>query len=692
MSNPFQHGPSGFSQDGTFGNFLPRIRSSYLTNPNLGTTPATNAPYNRLAHLLNPSSDSVSDLYSTHPSQPSSAVNNERNMNSPEGPPPGSASQGPQIPSFSRAFDMFMGDGKAANLWTSPQKNNGFFIPSYLQGSTYIQRLEEAYKAQQVQKESQPQAGGSLQTSQAPGPLRNKSSASHLGMKFDVIERTPPAEEDETVAPLPSRWNKEDKIGGLDVLGDGLEVKYTTSRGVRDHEYEMYSIRADHPIPSQAGLYYFELQILPDTHPLTRRRDEATVCIGLSSKHVSLSRPLGWETDSYGYHGDDGDIYNQHNNGKRYGPHFGPEDTVGCGVNFRTKTAFFTRNGIFLKTAFRDIKGKLYPTIGVKKPGEHIRVNFGQRPFIFDINKMMKDEQAIIRDAISHASIERLVSPPQDETELIQGLVLQFLQHDGYVETARAFAAEIHAEKEALNIDPSIPVEGIRRTILEGDIDRALRFTNKYYPQVLKENHQVYFRLKCRKFIEMVRKSAELNHGVGKKNNGHTFDDIPNEMDVDENGYSDQMETEDVPDPSTTNSDYLLAETIQYGQQLQAEFKNDSRREVEKSLNEVFALLAYPNPLEVKEIAHLLDRKGRVAVAEELNSAILCKLPTGLLPRGLSLMVFEASLGKSSRSALENVYGQTSVLLDYLREGGGPGSFITIQSVIDDIPVRSQPF
>lgn len=148
-----------------------------------------------------------------------------------------------------------------------------------------------------------------------------------------------------------------------------------------------------------------------------------------------------------------------------------------------------------------------------------------------------------------------------------------------------------------------------------------------YYPHVLKENHQVYFRLKCRKFIEMVRKSAELNHGSGKKSNGHTFDDIPNEMDVDENGYSDQMETEDGLDPSTTmDQDNLLAETIQYGQELQAEFKDDSRREVNKTLGEVFALLAYPNPLEVKDIAHLLDRRGRVAVAEELNSAILCKL------------------------------------------------------------------
>jgi hypothetical protein len=41
--------------------------------------------------------------------------------------------------------------------------------------------------------------------------------------------------------------------------------------------------------------------------------------------------------------------------------------------------------------AFREInnKGKLYPSVGMKKTGEHIRVNFGQRPFVFDIDGMM---------------------------------------------------------------------------------------------------------------------------------------------------------------------------------------------------------------------------------------------------------------------------------------------------------------
>lgn len=40
--------------------------------------------------------------------------------------------------------------------------------------------------------------------------------------------------------------------------------------------------------------------------------------------------------------------------------------------------------------AFREVKGKLYPSVGLKKTGEHVRVNFGQTPFMFDIDSVMK--------------------------------------------------------------------------------------------------------------------------------------------------------------------------------------------------------------------------------------------------------------------------------------------------------------
>ena len=39
---------------------------------------------------------------------------------------------------------------------------------------------------------------------------------------------------------------------------------------------------------------------------------------------------------------------------------------------------------------FKDLKGKLYPIVGLKKKEDHIMANFGQRPFEFDIDGYMR--------------------------------------------------------------------------------------------------------------------------------------------------------------------------------------------------------------------------------------------------------------------------------------------------------------
>lgn len=52
-----------------------------------------------------------------------------------------------------------------------------------------------------------------------------------------------------------------------------------------------------------------------------------------------------------------------------------------------------------LGNAFRDLKDvNLYPSVGMKRPQAHLSVNFGQKPFVFDIDGMMK-----VR--ISHSSV-----------------------------------------------------------------------------------------------------------------------------------------------------------------------------------------------------------------------------------------------------------------------------------------------
>ncbi|KAI1290615.1 ran-binding protein [Xylaria venustula] len=683
MANAFPHGFSGVNADGTYPNFIPRVGNSYasvVSGSNL-TLASPSIRSNRVSYLLNPASESASDLYSTMPSSRSSMFDTERNDHTPDGGVSSLSARPPQLPSFSRAFEMFMPRGGLDELWTTGQENNGFFTPSYLKGSSYMTKLEELHRERQARKENQSHPGSGIQATSLDSPL--SKPASHLGMTYNLIERTPVYEHTSTIPPLPTRWNKDDKFGAIEVSANGLEVKYNPAlrTTTREQDHEICGIRADHPMPTQAGIYYFEVTLL------SKRRDESTtVCLGFVAKNVSLARPPGWEQDSWGYHGDDGDIYSGHNVGKKYkDTTFSAGDVIGCGVNFRTGHAFFTKNGTNLGPAFRDVKGKLYPVVGIKKAGEVIRVNFGQSPFVFKIDQLIKKEQNMIKQAIARTSVEKLVSSRMNETELIQQLVLQFLQHDGYVETAREFAQEIQAEQHALNSDPSVPIMGInikddddahqrqriRRAILEGDIDRALSLTGIHYPRVLGNNLDVYFKLKCRKFIEMIRKAAEYSNGTGKRSNGHPYDDIQTEMDVDENDLSDALEDDGME--SQTDPGPLLKETIAYGQALQAEFRNDQMPEVDQALSDIFSLLAYPNPLQVKEVAPMLDRKGRVAVAEELNSAIL------------------SSLGKSSRSALENLYGQTSVLLDYLREDGGPGSLVSVQSVIDEIP-KSQPF
>lgn len=58
----------------------------------------------------------------------------------------------------------------------------------------------------------------------------------------------------------------------------------------------------------------------------------------------------GWEPESWAYHGDDGHSFCQSATGKAYGHKFGLSDVIGCGVNFKQGTAFFTRNGVYIGT------------------------------------------------------------------------------------------------------------------------------------------------------------------------------------------------------------------------------------------------------------------------------------------------------------------------------------------------------
>jgi len=59
---------------------------------------------------------------------------------------------------------------------------------------------------------------------------------------------------------LPTRWNTSDSNHHLQVIGDeGLRVLYI---GAGQNDRDAASIRTNHSIPLEVGLYYFEVNIV----------------------------------------------------------------------------------------------------------------------------------------------------------------------------------------------------------------------------------------------------------------------------------------------------------------------------------------------------------------------------------------------------------------------------------------------
>jgi len=447
---------------------------------------------------------------------------------------------------------------------------------------------------------------------------------SHRGLTHEVVERAP-VFVDEPVAPWPTRWNDGDRFNQLELEESGRLAKFSGTQKTHD---EAAAVRADFPMPRQCGIYYFEITVI------SKGKEGRMVGIGFSGPKVALSRIPGWEPDSYAYHGDDGQLFSNTTSGRSYGPKFGTLDVIGCGINFRTNTAFFTKNGHLLGTAFRDLKPNMpyYPTVGMKKPGETVRVNFGQEPFAFDIDKMVHDEKTTIQAEIARTKLESYAGGSEDA--LVHQLVGQYLAHDGYVETARAFSDEIIDEARALanDEDADIPYrtavedldalnrQKIRTAILDGDIDKALKHTSAYYPSVLQNNENIYFKLRCRKFIEMIRRCGELNaqcqaaqtqaskrtatSATNKRNSTATEEyDFEMELDVqlgvhnappswDNKDQDDELDDDADMEDKEAKSARAIDETIAYGMELRTEFANDPRREVKRALEDTFALIA----------------------------------------------------------------------------------------------------
>ncbi|KAE9019329.1 hypothetical protein PF011_g5882 [Phytophthora fragariae] len=145
---------------------------------------------------------------------------------------------------------------------------------------------------------------------------------------------------------------------------------------------------------------YFEISITKRVKPSARRvHGEDVTSIGLvTSRFPLVDRQPGWDFRSYGYHGDDGQMFHS-NRGRQFGPAFGTNDTIGCGVrrNVRDGRSFvmFTNNGESIaseNSTMECVHEQWYPAVGLDS-SDAIHVNFGQEPFAYDriVDEMLQE-------------------------------------------------------------------------------------------------------------------------------------------------------------------------------------------------------------------------------------------------------------------------------------------------------------
>ncbi len=125
-------------------------------------------------------------------------------------------------------------------------------------------------------------------------------------------------------------------------------------------------------------------------------------CVGLGLCYTRSRRDNkpGWNEGSQGYHYDGGLREGLPIATRNRWDLFGTGDTVGYEFSHRTRSIFFTKNGVYLGmriecvnveqqsntylgTAFTGVKGVLVPVVSMKDEGAQVRFNFGAKEFVY---------------------------------------------------------------------------------------------------------------------------------------------------------------------------------------------------------------------------------------------------------------------------------------------------------------------
>ncbi|CAG8640566.1 7592_t:CDS:2 [Ambispora leptoticha] len=223
---------------------------------------------------------------------------------------------------------------------------------------------------------------------------------------------------------LPNAWGIENKSPFINIDSSGLKVSYT---GPNDNKAII--IRANHPIPLECVIFYFEIKIINKGNNgmigvgyCTKQNHKEISDANIKTNYIYDMLMPGQkykeseENRSWGcgYHGDDGYSFCS-GSGEPYGPKYTTGDIIGCYLNVLKKIVFYTKNGVILGIACHlpdDFKGIIYPCVGFRSQGVSVKVNFGHETFKYS---------AMTNEYINKKSNNILILKYQENIHFIMG-------------------------------------------------------------------------------------------------------------------------------------------------------------------------------------------------------------------------------------------------------------------------------
>ena len=221
---------------------------------------------------------------------------------------------------------------------------------------------------------------------------------------------------------------------------------------------------------------------------------------------------MNWFDGLFGYRAKDGFKLKDGPKGESYGETFDSNDTIGAGVDFQRMEIFFTKNGKHIGVAFKDVPGFLYPTIGLHSPEEHVSVNFGTKPFAFDIEKYVSKRESETTREILRCKVSN---------KLMKNLVRDYMRHHGFERTYRAMTKEHRTEdveRKKEEDEAMLSFRGsIRSAIMRGECASVFRILKECEESSIRNNISARLDVMCRLhsqvFVELVR-DAETEKAV----------------------------------------------------------------------------------------------------------------------------------------------------------------------------------